>query len=110
MAIRGATVALLGILIAACGGSEEVVAGDGSAAGLELVGTSWQVVDGVSAVVGYPLTITFAADNTGGHDGCNGWGTFETPSNGQFWREVLTDSHVTGWIDDRHLTSWSAAD
>lgn len=84
MAIRQATVALLVILLAACASSEEVVAGDGSAGRLDLVGTSWQVVDGVSAVDGYPLTITFAIDNTGGHDGCNNWGTFETPSNGQF--------------------------
>jgi hypothetical protein len=26
------------------------------------------------------------------------------------WRQVLTDANVTGWIDDRHVTSSSAAD
>jgi heat shock protein HslJ len=81
MAIRIERTVAMALLLAACGSSGGVTT-EGPAD--DVTGTSWQLIDGVAAVNGYPLTITFATDNTGGHDGCKGWGTFETPSNGQF--------------------------
>jgi len=92
-----AVIALVAVLLAACGGAATGPSGSGPATPIDLEGTTWRasLVRGVAPLAGAEPTITFNGGQAGGTTGCNTYGgAYHLDADGSFTIESMIMSEM----------------